>query len=151
VASWAGEIPGRPSRGYQAAKSSSSYRPSSRSRTHVAVVPAGLLARAICAVSSGTSTPGGDGSTSRAPHVSRRTHCPRKTGPPPQQRQPNAQIPDRVKLRELRRRFCDQGWRFASNGAVFIGASSVAVKRYRYRGSTIPTPWTPDPAAAQDG
>ena len=43
-------------------------------------------------------------------------------------------------MKELRRRFCDQGWRFACNGVVFTGASSVAVTRYRYRGSTIPTP-----------
>jgi RNA-directed DNA polymerase len=50
-------------------------------------------------------------------------------------------------MKELRRRFCDQGWRFAHNGAVFTGASSVAVTRYRYRGSTIATPWTPKPAA----
>src|SRR6266566_4611682 len=57
VASCAGEIPGRPSRGYHPAKSSSAHRPSSRSRTHIAVVPAGLLARATRAVSSGTSTP----------------------------------------------------------------------------------------------
>jgi RNA-directed DNA polymerase len=54
----------------------------------------------------------------------------------------------RLSMKELRRRFCDQGWRFASNGAVFTGASSVAVTRYRYRGNTIPTPWTPNPAAA---
>jgi RNA-directed DNA polymerase len=54
----------------------------------------------------------------------------------------------RLGLKELRRRFCDQGWRFAWNGVVFTGASSVAVKRYRYRGSHIPTPWTPEPAAA---
>jgi hypothetical protein len=36
--------------------------------------------------------------------------------------------------------------------AVFTGASSVAVKRYRYRGSKIPTPWTRNqqpPAADQ--
>ena len=26
---------------------------------------------------------------------------------------------------------------------MFTGASSVAVTRYRYRGSNIPTPWTP--------
>jgi RNA-directed DNA polymerase len=50
-------------------------------------------------------------------------------------------------MRELRRRFCDQGWRFAHNGAVFTGASSVAVTRYRYRGNTITTPWTLKPAA----
>ena len=40
---------------------------------------------------------------------------------------------------QMRRRFCDRGWRFAHNGVVFRGASSVTVKRYRYRGSTIPT------------
>ena len=50
-----------------------------------------------------------------------------------------------LSMKELRRRFCDQGWRFASNGVVFTGASSVAVTRYRYRGNTIPTPWTPEP------
>lgn len=54
----------------------------------------------------------------------------------------------RLGMKELRRRFCDQGWRFACNGAVFTGASSVTVKRYRYRGSKIPTPWTPKLEAA---
>ena len=49
---------------------------------------------------------------------------------------------------EMRCRFCDTGWRFACNGVVFTGASSVKVTRYRYRGSNIPTPWTPTPAAA---
>jgi RNA-directed DNA polymerase len=53
-----------------------------------------------------------------------------------------------LSMKELRRRFCDQGWRFACNGVVFTGASSVAVTRYRYRGATIPTPWTPRPTAA---
>ena len=45
------------------------------------------------------------------------------------------------------RRFCDRGWRFASHGVVFTGASSVAVTRYRYRGAGIPTPWTRAAAA----
>ena len=54
----------------------------------------------------------------------------------------------RLGMTALRRRFCDQEWRFACNGVVFTGASSVAVKRYRYRGSNIPTPWSPEPAAA---
>jgi RNA-directed DNA polymerase len=54
----------------------------------------------------------------------------------------------RLGMRALRRRFCDQGWRFACNGVVFTGASSVAVTRYRYRGHTIATPWTPKPATA---
>ena len=44
-------------------------------------------------------------------------------------------------------RFCDHGWRFASNGVAFTGASSVTVTRYRYRGARIPTPWTPITAA----
>ena len=48
-----------------------------------------------------------------------------------------------LSMKELRRRFCDQGWRIAYNGVKFTGASSVAVTRYRYRGNTIPTPWTP--------
>ena len=51
-------------------------------------------------------------------------------------------------MKELRRRFCDHGWRFAYKGVVFTGASRVAVTRYRYRGSNIPTPWTTTPAAA---
>lgn len=46
----------------------------------------------------------------------------------------------RIGRSELRN-FCDRGWRFASNGVVFTGASSVAVTRYRYRGTRIPTPW----------
>jgi RNA-directed DNA polymerase len=57
----------------------------------------------------------------------------------------------RIGMTALRRRFCDKGWRFAYNGVVFTGASSVAVTRYRYRGSTILTPWTPRPAAAASG
>jgi RNA-directed DNA polymerase len=57
----------------------------------------------------------------------------------------------RLGMPELRRRFCDRGWRFACNGVVFTGASSVAVTRYRYRGSNIPTPWTPKPQAASTG
>jgi RNA-directed DNA polymerase len=52
-----------------------------------------------------------------------------------------------LSMAEMRRRFCGTGWRFAHNGVVFTGASSVAVTRYRYRGSTIPTPWTPKPSA----
>jgi RNA-directed DNA polymerase len=54
----------------------------------------------------------------------------------------------RLGMKELRNRFCDKGWRFAWKGVVFTGASSVAVTRYRYRGHSIATPWTPRPAAA---
>ena len=54
-----------------------------------------------------------------------------------------------IGMPELRRRFCEPGtWRFACNGVRFTGASSVPVTRYRYRGSTIPTPWDPQPETA---
>jgi len=56
-----------------------------------------------------------------------------------------------IGMPELRRRFCDKGWRFAHNGVVFTGASSVAITRYRYRGSTIATPWTPTSVATPGG
>ncbi|MFF4796212.1 hypothetical protein ACFY2M_42700 [Streptomyces sp. NPDC001276] len=46
------------------------------------------------------------------------------------------------------RNHCDRGWRFASSGAVFLGASSVKIERYRYRGARIPTPWTIESAAS---
>ena len=52
-----------------------------------------------------------------------------------------------LSMKELRRRFCDQGWRFAHDGVVFTGASRVAVTRYRYRGNNIPTPWKSKSAA----
>ena len=50
---------------------------------------------------------------------------------------------------ELRRRFCVPGtWIFAVSGTRLTGASAVPVTRYRYRGTRIPTPWTPHPATA---
>ncbi|GAA2406213.1 hypothetical protein GCM10010404_75480 [Nonomuraea africana] len=57
----------------------------------------------------------------------------------------------RMGMPEFRRRFCDVGWRIAHRGVAFTGASSVEVRRYRYRGSKIATPWTPAPAAATGG
>jgi RNA-directed DNA polymerase len=57
----------------------------------------------------------------------------------------------RLGMKQLRDRFCDKGWRFACNGAVFTGASSVTVTRYRYRGSKIATPWTPKLPVATSG
>ena len=52
---------------------------------------------------------------------------------------------------QLRRRFCVRGtWKFAHNGVVFTGASSVAVTRYRYRGTLIPSPY-PEPSATAPG
>jgi RNA-directed DNA polymerase len=54
-----------------------------------------------------------------------------------------------IGMPELRRRFCVPGtWTFAVNGIRFTGASAVPVTRYRYRGSRIPTPWTPQPDPA---
>jgi RNA-directed DNA polymerase len=59
---------------------------------------------------------------------------------------------NRLSWKQLRRRFCLPGsWTIAHNGVVFTGAASVAVTRYRYRGSTIPTPWTPNPVTATSG
>lgn len=54
----------------------------------------------------------------------------------------------RISWREVRRRFCDVGWRPAYNGVEFRGAASVTVTRYRYRGTRIPTPWTTSTATA---
>ncbi len=54
----------------------------------------------------------------------------------------------RLGMTEFRRRFCDHGWRIAYKGVAFTGASSVGVRRYRYRGSKIPTPWNPNRTAA---
>ena len=57
----------------------------------------------------------------------------------------------RLGMPEMKRRFCDKGWRFAQGKVAFTGACSVKVTRYRYRGSNIATPWTPKPAAAASG
>jgi len=55
----------------------------------------------------------------------------------------------RLGMPALRRRFCVRGtWQFAANGVRFTGASAVPVTRYRYRGSTIPAPWAPQPVPA---
>jgi RNA-directed DNA polymerase len=54
-----------------------------------------------------------------------------------------------IGMPELRRRFCERGtWRFAVNGVRFTGAFAVPVTRYRYRGSNIPAPFTPQPVPA---
>ncbi|HUY47326.1 MAG TPA: reverse transcriptase domain-containing protein [Streptosporangiaceae bacterium] len=56
-----------------------------------------------------------------------------------------------IGMPELRRRFCLPGtWKFAYKETVFTGASSVAVTRYRYRGTLIPSPY-PDPSAVPSG
>lgn len=54
----------------------------------------------------------------------------------------------RLSWQQLRRRFCLPGsWKLACDGVVYTGAFSVKVERYRYRGSNIPAPWTPNRAA----
>src|SRR5216684_3448928 len=45
----------------------------------------------------------------------------------------------RLGMPEMKRRFCGKGWRFAQGKVVFTGASSVIVKRYRYRGGNTET------------
>jgi RNA-directed DNA polymerase len=45
----------------------------------------------------------------------------------------------RISWREVRRRFCDTGWRYAHNGVTFHGASSVGTVRYRCRGTRYRT------------
>ncbi|WP_438296337.1 hypothetical protein [Streptomyces sp. HUAS TT7] len=57
IANRADESPLRPSAGNQSAKSSSVNSSSSRSRTHIAAVPRGLLARAIRTVNGGITRP----------------------------------------------------------------------------------------------
>jgi RNA-directed DNA polymerase len=55
----------------------------------------------------------------------------------------------RIGMPEIRRRFCLPGtWKLDVNGVRFTGTTTVPVTRYRYRGSTIPAPFTPQPQAA---
>lgn len=97
VASWAGDSPGRPSRGYHEAKSSSRHSPSSRSRTHIAAVPRGLLARAICAVRAGPSRLERRDKDTGSPHAQRMAFI-SKPIIPVEKHDPPAipKIPDRV-------------------------------------------------------
>jgi hypothetical protein len=99
MASWAGERPGRPSRGYQPAKSSSCHSPSNRSRTHIAVVPSGLLARAICAVRDGTAHRNGNGGTTHTPTAA--SACGTASSMPVDHAAAprDSKIPNRIKLR----------------------------------------------------
>jgi RNA-directed DNA polymerase len=55
----------------------------------------------------------------------------------------------RIGMPEIRRRFCLPGtWKLAVNGVRFTGTATVPPTRYRYRGSKIPAPFTPQPQAA---
>jgi RNA-directed DNA polymerase len=54
----------------------------------------------------------------------------------------------RLNWTAIRRRYL-HGWQIAEGGIELFMPSTVAVTRYRYRGTKIPTPWTPstEPAA----
>jgi RNA-directed DNA polymerase len=52
----------------------------------------------------------------------------------------------RIIVKEAIRRYCD-GWTITHHGATYRGAYSVPVRRYRYRGHHIATPWTSITAA----
>ncbi len=50
-----------------------------------------------------------------------------------------------ITWRELRRRFCINGWWPADGEVIMFNPGAVRTTRYRYRGTTIPSPW---PSAA---
>jgi RNA-directed DNA polymerase len=43
--------------------------------------------------------------------------------------------------KDLRRRYCDDGWWPASEERSLFNPAKVSTTRYRYRGAVIPTPW----------
>ena len=51
----------------------------------------------------------------------------------------------RMKIRDMKRSICINGWQFAMATTRFTGASTVTVTRYRYRGKNIPNPWNQQP------
>ena len=53
----------------------------------------------------------------------------------------------RITWKQLRRRYLPRWWPTDGDTAMF-DARAVPVTRYRYRGTAIPTPWTPAPARA---
>ena len=53
----------------------------------------------------------------------------------------------RLNMHTLVRRFFP-GWRIRAEGIEFFRAETVAIERYRYRGTRIPTPWTSATTAA---
>jgi RNA-directed DNA polymerase len=51
----------------------------------------------------------------------------------------------RATWKELRRRYCPDGWWPAEGGVTLFNPAAVRTTRYRYRGAAIPTPWTSAP------
>ena len=48
----------------------------------------------------------------------------------------------RTSWKDLRRRYCDDGWWPASDERSLFNPAKVSTTRYRYRGTAIPTPWS---------
>jgi RNA-directed DNA polymerase len=51
----------------------------------------------------------------------------------------------RMRWTAIRKRYMT-GWEFRAPGGLTLFRPQVAGERYRYRGTKIPTPWTPRPA-----
>jgi RNA-directed DNA polymerase len=47
----------------------------------------------------------------------------------------------RINWKDLRRRYCGGGWWPTTGERELFNPATVAITRYRYRGSVIPTPW----------
>lgn len=47
----------------------------------------------------------------------------------------------RSNWKQLRHRYCPDGWWPAEDGVTLFNPGAVATTRYRYRGATIPSPW----------
>jgi RNA-directed DNA polymerase len=49
----------------------------------------------------------------------------------------------RITWKELRRRYCNGGWWPIDGKVVLFNPTDAGTTRYRYRGTAIPSPWTP--------
>jgi len=47
----------------------------------------------------------------------------------------------RMTWKQLRRRYCPDGWWPADGAVRLFNPGEVRTTRYRYRGASIPTPW----------
>jgi RNA-directed DNA polymerase len=50
---------------------------------------------------------------------------------------------NRINWKEVRRRYCNGGWWPLDGKVVLFNPTDAGTTRYRYRGATIPTPWSP--------
>lgn len=51
----------------------------------------------------------------------------------------------RITWKQLRRRYCPEGWWPTEDTVTLFNTAAARTSRYRYRGTTIPSPW---PSAA---